>query len=258
MFLLILGFLSLLTHNKTHSFKRVKVRKVHVDFTTWISSWDSQKSGGVLKSREPKTIVSIPGWWFGCHQFGIFPEILGCFHHPNWRSHIFQRGFSQAPTSHSFNTTKSCKQRNESYDSDDLGVSLRRSFPEGFFDRVPIYPLGPIDFIPLISMWFSSINLWIDPWDFHGIFHDKPPISGIIHGKFPRNIHIENDSAAEAKAVCPSDPSWRSATCARTMRLGGWRTLVVSSLIRNPNSWQTLVGGWISVGYFIWDGFCRI
>ena len=30
--------------------------------------------------------------------FGIFPLILGCFHHPNWRSHIFQRGGHQPPT----------------------------------------------------------------------------------------------------------------------------------------------------------------
>ena len=29
-------------------------------------------------------------WNINC----IFPEILGCFHHPNWRTHIFQRGFS--------------------------------------------------------------------------------------------------------------------------------------------------------------------
>ena len=28
----------------------------------------------------------------GCHQFLIFPEILGCDHHPKWRSPIFQRG----------------------------------------------------------------------------------------------------------------------------------------------------------------------
>ena len=28
----------------------------------------------------------------GCHEFCIFPLILGCCHHPNWRTHIFQRG----------------------------------------------------------------------------------------------------------------------------------------------------------------------
>ena len=39
------------------------------------------------------------GWWFGCHQFEIFPLILGCIHHPNWRSHIFQRRGPGPPTS---------------------------------------------------------------------------------------------------------------------------------------------------------------
>ena len=27
----------------------------------------------------------------GCHEF-YFPKLLGCDHHPNWRTHIFQRG----------------------------------------------------------------------------------------------------------------------------------------------------------------------
>ena len=35
----------------------------------------------------------------GCHQFFIFPEILGFDYHPNWRSHIFQRGGKKPPTS---------------------------------------------------------------------------------------------------------------------------------------------------------------
>ena len=28
----------------------------------------------------------------------FFPEILGCIHHPNWRTHIFQDGVAQRPT----------------------------------------------------------------------------------------------------------------------------------------------------------------
>ena len=32
----------------------------------------------------------IAGWWFGCHEF-YFP-IYWVAHHPNWRTHIFQRG----------------------------------------------------------------------------------------------------------------------------------------------------------------------
>ena len=31
--------------------------------------------------------------------FGIFPEILGVCHHPNWRNHIFQRGGEKPPSS---------------------------------------------------------------------------------------------------------------------------------------------------------------
>ena len=34
----------------------------------------------------------------GCHQFGIFPFILGIANHPNWRTHIFQRGGPGPPT----------------------------------------------------------------------------------------------------------------------------------------------------------------
>ena len=36
-------------------------------------------------------------------MFGIFPWILGCDYHPNWRTHIFQRGgkkIKKPPTSH--------------------------------------------------------------------------------------------------------------------------------------------------------------
>ena len=32
------------------------------------------------------------GWWFGCHGFWIVPLILGCCHHPNWRTPSFFRG----------------------------------------------------------------------------------------------------------------------------------------------------------------------
>ena len=32
----------------------------------------------------------ITGWWFGCHF--LFSQKYWEFHHPNWRTHIFQRG----------------------------------------------------------------------------------------------------------------------------------------------------------------------
>ena len=34
----------------------------------------------------------------GCHEFWMFPLILGCDYHPNWRTHIFQVGVAQPPT----------------------------------------------------------------------------------------------------------------------------------------------------------------
>ena len=36
---------------------------------------------------------TITGWWFGCHV--LFSHILGCCHHPNWRT-IFFRGVALA------------------------------------------------------------------------------------------------------------------------------------------------------------------
>ena len=38
---------------------------------------------------------TIPGWWFGWNMNFIFPFILGCCHHPNGRSHIFQDGVAK-------------------------------------------------------------------------------------------------------------------------------------------------------------------
>ena len=46
------------------------------------------------RARATRCTSTFSGWWFGCHQFFIFPEILGCIHHPNWRTHFFQRGGS--------------------------------------------------------------------------------------------------------------------------------------------------------------------
>ena len=39
----------------------------------------------------------MAGWWFGTMEFYDFPFSREC-HHPNWRTHIFQRGRAQPPT----------------------------------------------------------------------------------------------------------------------------------------------------------------
>ena len=68
---------------------RVARRKMFID-VYWFRDGKihlSEKRNDLLMKGTCKT-----GWWFGCHQFGIFLFILGWFHHPNWRTHIFQRG----------------------------------------------------------------------------------------------------------------------------------------------------------------------
>ena len=70
-----------------------------IDFYRWpgcvffqkTSAWFSQMIWWLVCFRwlgnQSKT-----GWWFGCHEF-YFP-IDWESHHPNWRTHIVQRGFS--------------------------------------------------------------------------------------------------------------------------------------------------------------------
>ena len=47
-------------------------------------------------------ILTITGWWFGCH-FWHFP-IYRVSNHPNWRTHIFQRGSIHQPDIHYWDT----------------------------------------------------------------------------------------------------------------------------------------------------------
>ena len=60
-----------------------------------IRLWTFPKMG-VPPSYHPK-IRPFSGWWFGCHEF-YFPINIGSNHHPNWRTHIFQRGWNQPPS----------------------------------------------------------------------------------------------------------------------------------------------------------------
>ena len=46
-------------------------------------------------SDKPERNKTTNGWWFG--SFFVFPFSWEC-HHPNWRTHIFQRGKLQPPT----------------------------------------------------------------------------------------------------------------------------------------------------------------
>ena len=56
----------------------------------WIHWWD----GNFLMRNISSNFQESNNWWVvtGRHVWIIFPEILGLCHHPNWRTHIFQRG----------------------------------------------------------------------------------------------------------------------------------------------------------------------
>ena len=41
-----------------------------------------------------ETMFYVTGWWWLVAINFIFPEILGMSNHPNWRTHIFQRGWN--------------------------------------------------------------------------------------------------------------------------------------------------------------------
>ena len=61
------------------------------------NSWMMTGGTPILRKLSHDSRQTSTGWWFGCHDFGIFPEILGFCHHPNWRTHIFQVGVVEKP-----------------------------------------------------------------------------------------------------------------------------------------------------------------
>ena len=80
-------------HSNLHVFTSKKSRYltgylINSYWSTCIGSWSYQ------------FVVKIwTGCWWMVAIFFVFPEILGLCHHPNWRSHIFQRGGPGPPTS---------------------------------------------------------------------------------------------------------------------------------------------------------------
>ena len=53
--------------------------------------WENGSWNHELSSTNPMSDDNT-GWWFGCHQFYVPINILGCDYHPNWRTLIFFRG----------------------------------------------------------------------------------------------------------------------------------------------------------------------
>ena len=67
---------------------------------------------------------NLSGWWFGCHEFGIFPEILGFDYHPKRRTHIFQRGGYTGPPTRYFLNAKDWPWRWHDAEERDLPTRL--------------------------------------------------------------------------------------------------------------------------------------
>ena len=87
-----------------HQIPRMDVIRIWDQSTSWQSfiwypSLDINKTRGLcihLQTCKPCLVAGLVAMNF------IFPYGLGCCHHPNWRTHIFQRGFSQPPSSFGF------------------------------------------------------------------------------------------------------------------------------------------------------------
>ena len=65
------------------------------DENRWCFRWFHQKKENVDSQDDNfsnSSEIEDKNWLVVWLPFFIFPLILGCFHHPNWRSHIFQRG----------------------------------------------------------------------------------------------------------------------------------------------------------------------
>ena len=56
-----------------------------------MGGWTMENHPQKMALNDETNLIWLVVWWFGCHEFGIFPEKLGCCHHPN-DFHIFQRG----------------------------------------------------------------------------------------------------------------------------------------------------------------------
>ena len=114
------------------------------------------------------TYIYIPGWWFGTFYFPIYWEC----HHPNSRTHIFQRARAQPPTRLSAvyeSGVKSIKITGEANARDEMPSSQVR-FKR--FKRLPGWWFG--------TFWNIFHNIWDNPSYWLSYFSEfKPPTSSL-------------------------------------------------------------------------------
>ena len=82
-------------HKASHQERIVGKRRNHR--TKRSSEWWSSTEWQWWDTIGTRARITIMDWWFGCHQFFIFPLILGISHHPNGLSLIFFRGVGFKP-----------------------------------------------------------------------------------------------------------------------------------------------------------------
>ena len=76
-------------HRRSTGILQGKTKLVSAGFSPKKHSIDNGSNLLMMNNHEP----SLPGWRFGTMEFYDFPFSWEC-HHPNWRTHIFQRGRS--------------------------------------------------------------------------------------------------------------------------------------------------------------------
>ena len=105
--------------------------------------------------------------------FFIFPEILGISNHPNWRSHIFQRG---GPTTNQVNMSIWC------YHLSKLGNS-RWPISSQEISRKTLGWILMSSWKPLSLMIENDWKLLVKPWGFSLINHSNDSKGWFFHGK---------------------------------------------------------------------------
>ena len=171
-------------------------------------------------TRHPKTRRKKVWFWLvvtGCHEFCIVPWILGCCHHPNWRTLIFfSLGFF--PTAHQ----PGCE----------IGFVPRDVAPIFWWWKPwPQARSGPMVtisiYIPILENLIQSLSGW---W--FGTFFIFPLILGMSSSQltniFQRGGPTTNQLSYPVSTIVATCPKGRGASRSRTRP---WRRAVYFSLV---------------------------
>ena len=84
----------------------IKIQMKMDEHPLWMIQLATRRVGEESGNKVGNTTVNIlPGWWFGTWLFFLFTGK----NNPNWRTHIFQRGWLKPPTSNDGCSGSYCK-----------------------------------------------------------------------------------------------------------------------------------------------------